>query len=152
MNFRDPWALVHYVFCKIFCPCKHNHHPDRAKITVRYGSFAVSFEGDFMATLPDDKTVTASVAYVDAKNFPAKVDGAPVWTTDPPDALTVTVAPDGMSAELAVNTGAPGTTVQGTINADADLGAGVKSLITLFSVDIVAGEAVTGTVSFGDPT
>ena len=105
-----------------------------------------------MATLPDDKTIAATVVYVDAKRFPAQVDGAPVWTTDPVDALTVTVAPDGLSATLAVNTGAPGTTVQGTINADADLGAGTKALVTLFSVDIVAGDAVTGTVSFGSPT
>jgi hypothetical protein len=152
MSFRDPWALMHYVFCKLFCPCRHDHKPTKARIMLRLGTFAVSFEGDFMATLPDDKTIAVTVAYVDGKGFPAQVDGAPVWTTDPADALTVTVAPDGMSATLAVNTGAPGTTVQGTINADADLGAGTKSLVTLFSIDIVAGEAVAGTVSFGNPT
>lgn len=139
-------------FKRLLCCCKKPKPRKQARVTLTLGPFSVTFDGDFMATLPDDKSIHGALQYVDAKGFPAQVDGVPSWTLDPADALTMTVAADGMSADFSVNTGAPGTSVQGTINADADLGSGVVPLVTLFSIDIVAGQAVAGVVSFGDPT
>ena len=46
----------------------------------------------------------------------------------------------------------PAGSAQVTVTADVDLGTGVKELITLFDVTIVAGQAVAGTISVvGDP-
>lgn len=149
-NWRDPWALIHYVFCKIFCPCKHHHdRRPRAVLTLRYGAFAVTFqpEEDSMTafTLPDDKTAGAAVAYVDAKGNPATVDGAPVWTSSDETILTVAAAADGMSA--VVTPVGPLGTAQIKIDADADMGAGVTDIITLADVEVVAGQAVAGNVT-----
>jgi len=97
-----------------------------------------------MFTLPDDKTAAAAVAYVDAKGQPAKVDGAPVWTSSDENVLTVAADADGMSATVTpVGLG----TAQVKIEADADLGSGVESLITLADVEVVGGKAVAGNVS-----
>jgi len=99
--------------------------------------------------LPDDKSVTASLAYVDAKGNPALVEGAPVWTTDRPDIVTVTPAADGMSAVIAPV--GPLGSAQISVDADADLGAGVTNLTTLGQVDVIAGTAVAGSMNFGAP-
>jgi len=97
-----------------------------------------------MFTLPSDKTASATVAYVDSKGKPAKVDGAPVWSSSDPAVLDVVAASDGMSATVTpVDVGS----AQIKIEADVDLGAGVESLITLADVDVVAGKAVAGNVS-----
>ena len=83
---------------------------------------------------------------------PAKVDGVPVWASSDETVLLVTPAVDGMSA--VVDTVAPGT-ARITVTADADLGAGVKTL-TGVSEDIVVelgtlGMASTMTLSLGEP-
>jgi hypothetical protein len=142
----DIWATLRYVFCRMFCPCKHHHRrTPKVRMTLRYGAFAVTFEGDSMFTLPDDKTAAASVAYVDAKGNPAKVEGAPVWSSSDDTILSVLAAADGMSA--VVTPVGPLGSAQVKIEADADLGAGVSPIITLADVEVVAGTAVSGNVT-----
>ncbi len=102
-----------------------------------------------MATLPDDKTLPATVAYVDAKGNPATVDGAPVWASSNEGVATVAAAADGMSASIV-----PGSTLGDTditVTADADLGSGIVQLIATGTVTVVAGQAVTGAITFGTP-
>ena len=77
------------------------------------------------------------------------VEGAPVWSTDRPDLVTVTAAADGMSAVIAPV--GPLGSAQISVDADADLGAGVTTLTTLGSVEVIAGTAVAGVMNFGEP-
>lgn len=145
----DAWAMIRHVFCKIFCPCKgHRHHcPPTARVTLRFGAIAVTFNatGGFMTTLPDDKVANATIAYVDAKDNAAQVEGAPVWTSSDAAILSVVAAADGMSA--VISPVGPLGTAQVKIEADADLGAGVTPVITLGDFEVVAGSAVTGNLS-----
>jgi hypothetical protein len=114
------------------------------------GPFVVNFRGNFTMLLPDDKIVSASVTYTDAKGHPAKVDGVPVWASDNTDVATVAASEDGMSATIS-----PGSslgTAQISVTADADLGEGTREVIGIGTVEVVAGEAVAAVLSFGEPT
>lgn len=73
------------------------------------------------------------LAFADSKGNPAAVDGVPVWTSSDETVLQILVEADGMSATVA--TVAPGT-ARITVQADADLGAGVLP-ITGVSEDVV---------------
>lgn len=99
-----------------------------------------------MFTLPDDKTAAATVAFVDAKGNPAVVEGAPVWSSSDPAVLSVVAAADGMSA--IVTPVGPLGSAQVKVEADADTGEGVVPVILLGDVEVVAGQAVGGTISF----
>ncbi len=98
-----------------------------------------------MFKLPDDKTASASVAYVDAKGNQAVVDGAPVWASSDPSILAVEAAADGLSATITPV--GPLGSAQISITADADVGAGVTELVTLADVEVIAGSAVAGNVT-----
>lgn len=132
----------------ILCECVKPFLP-LATVRLLFGSFAVSFTGDFSMQLPDDKSVTALLSYTDAKGNPALVDGAPVWTTDRSDIISITPAADGMLAVIAPV--GPLGSAQVSVDADADLGAGVTSLVTLGTVEVIAGTAVAGSINFGAP-
>jgi len=120
--------------------------PILAVLTITYQRFTITAKGDrFMFTLPVDDAVKMQVAYVDAEGNPAKVDGPITWASsdetlaevevDSVDSSIVTVTPVGPTGQ-----------VQITATADADLGAGVRELITVCDISLVAGEAVAGTV------
>jgi hypothetical protein len=122
-------------------------------VTVRYDRFIIALKGERMAyTLPIDHQVEVQVAYVDAKGNPAAVDGDPTWSSSDP--ALATVSPDAADAFKAVVLPVgPAGNVQIKVEADADIGAGVKELITLMDVTLVAGEAVAGTITpVGAPT
>jgi hypothetical protein len=93
--------------------------------------------------------VPCTIAYTDAKGNPAAVEGAPVWTTSNAAVITVDAAPDGLSAIVK----AAGTLGQAqlSITADARFGPEVVPVITLAMFEVVAAEAVAGTVTRGDP-
>lgn len=96
-----------------------------------------------------DDSVTklnGSVAFTNAKGNPARVDGIPVWAIGGDPIGTVTASDDGMSASVDLN-GTLGT-AQISVTADADLGAGVRSLVVLGDLQIVAGEAIAGSINF----
>lgn len=98
-----------------------------------------------MTTLPDDQVATGTIAYTDAKGNPAKVDGVPAWSSSDDAVFTVAQEADGMSATVTpIGLG----TAQVRVEADADLGAGVVSLVTLGDIEVVAGTAVAGNITF----
>jgi hypothetical protein len=99
-----------------------------------------------------DEYVEVKVSYVDAAGNPAVVDGDVVWESSNPDLVTVTAHDDTTSADVCPAGNGDLGTAQISATADADLGEGVRELITVFDVQIVAGEAVAGTISpVGDP-
>ena len=106
-------------------------------------------------TLAADKVVDLKISYVDANNNPASIDGSVAWSSSNPDIATV-VAPATPPADNSQVTLTPGTQVgncQVTATADADLGAGVRPLVTMLDVTVVGGEAVSGTITpVGEPT
>lgn len=121
-----------------------------AVVAVQFsGNTSATFNGEFKVKLPDDKQVVASVLFVDGKGNPAFTDGVPLWSTDKPDIVDVIPAADGMSATIKPK--GPLGSAQIEIQADADMGAGVKTFSVFGQVEIVGGDAVGGTVNFADP-
>lgn len=80
----------------------------------------------------DQRFDNVQLAITDSRGNPASVDGAPVWASSDETVLTVTPAADGMSA--VVDSVAPGT-ARISVTADADMGAGTKT-ITGVSEDV----------------
>ena len=98
--------------------------------------------------LPVGMQVGVTVAYVDQAGNPAVVDGAVTWTSSDASVASVTSTADTQALIVA------GSTLGGaqiTASADADLGSGVRSLLTLMDVTVVAGEAVSGTITPDGP-
>jgi hypothetical protein len=115
-------------------------------LIVRFEQFTVTAEGDHvMYTLPVDHTVLMQVAYVDAKGNPATIDGAVSWESSDVSVLSVTVDPQDSTVCRATPVGSVGQ-VQVTATCDADLGEGVRNLITVCDIEVVGGEAVSGTI------
>jgi hypothetical protein len=123
-----------------------------ARITIRYDGLTLTAWGDGMAyTLPNDKMIAVQVAYVDGNGNPAVVDGEVAWGTSDPNLATVAANAADSTQATVTPAGAIGQ-VQVTCTADADLGSGVREIITTMDVDIVAGEAVAGTITpVGEP-
>jgi hypothetical protein len=99
--------------------------------------------------LTDTQKVTLSIQPVDAKGFPAKVDGVPVWSVSDGSVANLVAAADGLSCE--VFAGFPGT-AQVVVEADADLGAGVTPLTGTLDLIVEAGAAVSLVVTAGVPS
>jgi len=102
-------------------------------------------------TLMVDYKIKVSVAYVDSYGNPARVDGDVVWASSD-DTIAVVFTESGNSLNAIVQAQTKTGQAQITATADADLGEGVRSLVTLMDVTVVAGEAVAGTITpQGDP-
>lgn len=101
-----------------------------------------------MLLITDTQKVTLSIQPVDLKGFPAKLDGMPEWSVSDAAVGTLNVAPDGLSAVFMA--GAPGM-AQVNVSADADLGAGVKTIAGTLDVQVEPGEAVSLTVTTSAP-
>jgi hypothetical protein len=96
-------------------------------------------------------TVDVTVAFVDSKGKPAKVDGVPTWSASDPAIIdSLTPGADGMSAKLHI-TDSLGAS-QLTVNADVDLGAGTNNKDFVDTVSVIAGDAVAANFSFGAVT
>lgn len=103
-------------------------------------------------TLAAGMQITVQVAYVDAGGNAAKVDGEVSWTSSDESLVHVIVDTADTSKAL-VRTGTKLGQVQVTASADADLGSGVREIITPMDVSVVAGEAVAGTITpVGEPS
>jgi len=98
--------------------------------------------------LPDDKSVSATASFVDAKGNAAQVQGTPVWETDRPDLLVMI---DNGIGSVIVSALGPLGSGQVTCTGDADLGDGVVPVILLGTVEVIAGTAVGGVINFGAP-
>jgi hypothetical protein len=117
------------------------------RVTVRHNGFTITAWGENMAyTLGADQQVILQVEYVDANGNAATVDGPVQWDSSNPTIVTVTAdAADDMRA--LVQAVGPVGNAQITATADADLGEGTRTLVTPMDVTVVAGEAVTGTIT-----
>jgi hypothetical protein len=121
------------------------------RITSTVDGFTVKGFSPMAYTLPDDKQVVVKISYVDSKGHPAEVDGDVVWTTSD-DLIANVGVKAGDSTEAMIAPGKDLGQAQITATADADLGEGVKNIITTFDVTVVAGSAVAGTITpVGDP-
>jgi hypothetical protein len=102
-------------------------------------------------TLPVDHFINVQIAYVDGHGNPATVDGDVAWASSNPAALVVQVnAQD--STQCTVTPQGTLSSAQVVATADADLGAGIRQIITTLDITLVAGEAVAGTINVvGDP-
>jgi hypothetical protein len=82
-----------------------------------------------------------------AAGNPAAVDGRPAWSSTNPDAFTVQVADDGLSALIVTaDSGTELRTGKLQVRADADLGEGVSEIF--LEVDVVVGPAPATSLSF----
>jgi len=120
-----------------------------AIVTLRYDRFTVTARGEDMAyTLPDGNKVEVKIEYVDSQGNAAAVDGDVEWSSSNTDIVTVEVDPDDpQKATVAATEGGTIGQAQIIATADADLGAGVREIITTMDVEVVAGEAVAGTIT-----
>jgi hypothetical protein len=101
-------------------------------------------------TLPADKQVQLKISYLDANGNPATVDDAGV-TWDSSDEDIASCQPT-TGEEVSLIPGTKIGNCQISAKADADLGEGVRELVTLLDVIVVGGEAVTGTIEpVGEP-
>lgn len=125
--------------------------PIMVQVTSRFDGIVVKGVGDMAYTLPDDKTIFVKVEYQDARGHPAAVDGDVTWTTSDEMIANVGVK-QGESTEAQIIPGANLGQAQITASADADLGAGVTSVVCTMDVTVVAGSAVIGTITpTGEP-
>jgi hypothetical protein len=88
--------------------------------------------------------VNVQVAYVDKGGNPAAIDGEVTWSSSNDAIVSVSSQGPDIANVMAMSTLG---SAQVTASADADLGAGTRTLLTLLDVTVVAGEAVAGTIS-----
>jgi hypothetical protein len=135
--------------CRLLACCPPAPKPERA-VAVRFSLFGVVDPGVNLITLEPEGLQMLKLTSVqaqalefkalDKKRNPAKVDGAPVWTSSNEAVATVEQSEDGLTA--VVKAVGPGT-AQVNSTADADLGEGVRQLIGVLDVEVAAAEAVT---------
>jgi hypothetical protein len=102
-------------------------------------------ESTMAYNLPIDKQVQVAVQWLDSRGNPAAVDGAGSWESSDETIAGVSVGTDTSTAVII-----PGSnlgTAQISASADADLGEGVVEVICTLDVSVVAGQAVSGTIS-----
>jgi hypothetical protein len=124
----------------------------QAQLTLRFDQFTITAEGTHvMYTLPVDHTVLMQVSYVDAKGNPATIDGDVSWESSDVSIITLTIDPQDSTICRAMPVGSVGQ-AQVTATCDADIGEGTRELITLCDIEVVGGEAVTGSIQpLGEP-
>lgn len=123
-----------------------------AVLKIMFEEFSITAKGEYlMYTLPVDHTVLMQIAYVDAKGNPATIDNDVVWHSSDVSIVTVTVDTSDSAMCRVMPVGSVGQ-AQVTATCDADLGDGVRNLVTLCDIEIVGGEAVAGIIQpVGEP-
>jgi hypothetical protein len=91
-----------------------------------------------MLTLRDNEEQDLPLFILGKNLKPAKVDGAPEWSSSDGNVASLVVADDGMSAVLIA--GEAGT-AQIIVRADADLGAGTEMIVITEQVTVIANKA-----------
>lgn len=102
-----------------------------------------------MILLTNAQKVGLSIQPVDQYGNAARVDGVPAWSVSDPSIGTLTAAEDGLSAEFV--TAGPVGLVQVSVQADADLGEGVRHLTGTLDIQVEPSEAVSLSVVAGEP-
>jgi hypothetical protein len=147
LRFPDPLVVEHHVRV-----CEPLPEPTGAVwVSATFGGVTVTAKGPSMAyTLPVGLQVQLKVEFLDAAGNHAKVDGDPMWSSSNPDICSVAAEPGNpyLAHLLGVDIGA----AQVIVEADADLGDGVREVVCTLDVNIVAGEAVIGVITpSGEP-
>lgn len=121
-------------------------------LTVWYEGFKIKAKGNAMYTLPVDHAIRMQISYTDASGNRAEIDGDVTWQSSDEAVIKLQLDTD----DTTICAATPGGTVgqaQITATADADLGQGTRELITTCDIQVVAGEAVAGSIQpVGDPT
>jgi hypothetical protein len=115
-----------------------------ARVTTRIGGISITGAGDMAYNMPVQTQVNVQVAYVDKGGNPAAIDGEVTWSSSNDAIVSVSSQGPDIANVMAMSTLG---SAQVTASADADLGAGTRTLLTLLDVTVVAGEAVAGTIS-----
>jgi hypothetical protein len=102
------------------------------------------------STLHNDSQFTVTVAPKSLGGKPAKIDGAPKWSVDREDLVSVTPAADGMSAVVAA-VGGVGT-AEVMIVADANLGPDETDISVVLDIEVIDAQAAALSVSVGPET
>lgn len=113
---------------------------------VMFGSEGGIIVGEI--TVQDDAgTLTASVAYLDAKGVATRPADVPVWSSDTPEVASVEAAEDGMSATVTVGVPASpaGSAAVISVVAHDDDG---EEIVSAGTVTVQPGDAVIGEVTF----
>jgi hypothetical protein len=147
-------SRVEIVFANVLKIMEVAEQPPRghSQIRITFDGFVITAEGEHvMYTLPVDHTVKMQVAYTDAKGNPATIDGLVAWESSDASIVAVTVDADDSTICRVIPVGPVGQ-VQVTAKCDADLGDGVRELLTICDIEIVGGEAVAGSIQpVGEP-
>jgi len=94
--------------------------------------------------------VSVSAAFTDSRGNPAPVEeGSATWRVDNPNVLALEPAADGLSCK--VSAVGPLGTAKVSLTADADLGAGVATIVGVLDVEVTAGRATVVSLSPGVP-
>jgi hypothetical protein len=96
-----------------------------------------------------NQSLPISIKPVDQFGNAAAVDGIPAWSLSDPAMGSIAVAQDGMSAQFTPAGQVGSVVVQ--VSADADLGAGIVSIMGSLQVDLLAGDAVAVQITAGAP-
>lgn len=93
-----------------------------------------------MYTINADASRTFHIKFVDKKGRPARVDGIPTWTLGIDGVGSLFPAGDGLSCEVK-SLGIANAGVGLAVNADADLGGGVRNITGTATIQFLAPEA-----------
>jgi hypothetical protein len=102
-----------------------------------------------MAQLTPTQEVTLTGSFTDAGGNPALIDGDPRWEVA--DAAVATVIPTADPAVVVIRPVGPLGSTTVTLFGDADTTTGVREISGVATVDVVAGEAATATITEGTP-
>lgn len=100
-------------------------------------------------TIKDSGQFDYTIKITDKKGAPAVVDGVPQWASSNEAVATVEASADGLTATVKGNL--PGVATI-SVQADADLGAGVTTLAGADDVTVTPGGAASITLSDGAET
>jgi hypothetical protein len=126
-------------------PDKPDKPPKKEAVSVGILIGPVEEQTPMSVPIKETQQVTLTANPLNAKGNPAPVDGVPEWQIDNPALGTITPAADGMTA-LFKASGGPGTVIAKVI-ADADMGAGVRSIEG--TIEIIISAVVLEAVSIG---
>ena len=98
--------------------------------------------------LSTDQKVKVTLAPVTATGGPATLDGEPEWTVESGD-CTVVPEPGGLSAYIHCGPTIGASVIK--VAADADLGAGVRTIEDLVNVEVTNAEAAALGLTVGAP-
>jgi hypothetical protein len=101
-----------------------------------------------MTIITNDQRVPITVSPITQKGKPAKIEGAPLWSSSDVNVLTLEVAQDGLSA-FAVGVGEGTATI--SVIADADLTGAIKEVAGSVEITVTGAPAASLKVTVGTP-